>query len=299
MDLNSRISLFLAVVEHDGFAAAARHLGISGPAISKQVQALEDDLGVRLLHRTTRKVSLSEAGEIYYERARKAMEDLEEAQRYVQDLKSSPVGVLKVSAPMSFGSRYLSAPIAAFAAQYPDVRMQVDFDDRNVDVIGEGYDVVVRIGALDDSSLIAKKLAPCPIYLCAGPEFISRHGFPQRPDDLGEYPAIIYTRHGQNSEWHYGAPDGGKGSAKLNPHFQANSAEMMLEACLQNIGIAALPVFTAAPYLKAGRLTRLLPDYNTVPDRAIHAIFPQNRHLSAKTRLFVDWLTESCKALPW
>ena len=158
MDHISRVGLFLEVVKHQSFAGAARHLGMTGPALSKQVQALEDQLGVRLLHRTTRQVTLTEEGAIYSERARKALEDLEEAERQVQDLKTCPTGVLRINAPMSLGQRCLVEPIAAFANAYSDVQLDVDFDDRQVDILAEGYDVVIRVGVLHDSSLIARKL---------------------------------------------------------------------------------------------------------------------------------------------
>lgn len=299
MDHISRVGLFLQVAEHQSFAGAARALGMTGPALSKQVQALEDQLGVRLLQRTTRQVTLTEEGAIYSERARKALDDLQEAELQIQELKACPTGKLKINAPMSFGKCYLTQPIAAFARQYPDVKMEVDFDDRRVDIIGEGYDVVVRIGALEDSSLIARQLATCPIILCASREFIQERGEVKSPDHLPDYPAIIYSRHGNAAEWRYRDKNGHIGSATLTRCFAANNAEMMLEACLQGVGIALIPVFAAATYLQSGRLVEVLPDCTTHPERGIYAIFPQNRHLSTKTRLFVDWLTDCSKAFPW
>ncbi len=295
----SRIAMFLEVVKQQSFADAARALGMTGPAVSKQVRALEDELGVKLLHRTTRQVSLTEEGAIYSERARKALEDLQEAEHYIQDLRAWPKGLLKVNAPMSFGRRYLTQPIAAFAKQYPDVQMEVDFDDRHIDMISEGYDVVVRIGALEDSSLIARKLAPCPIPLCASPELLERYGTPKTPEELKDYPALIYSRHGVRSEWRYQDAEGKIGVAPLRPQLFANNAELMLEGCLQGIGIALLPIFTAAPHIKSGQLVQILPEYETHPARNIYAMFPQNRYLSTKTRLFVDWLSDASGAFPW
>ena len=299
MDHISRVGVFLEVVKHQSFAGAARRLGMTGPALSKQVQSHEDQLGVRLLHRTTRQVTLTEEGAIYSERARKALEDLNEAEQQIQELKACPTGILKINAPMSFGKKYLTSPIAAFAKEYPDVKMEVDFDDRRVDLIGEGYDVVVRIGALEDSSLISRKLATCPIILCASADFVKTHGLPKSPDALSDLPAIIFNKHGNISGWQYEDNKGNIGSANLNQHFAANSAEMMLEACLQGIGVALLPIFVASTHLKSGQLVEALPEYKTSPERGIYAIFPQNRHLSTKTRLFVDWLSECSKAFPW
>jgi len=299
MDHISRISVFLAVVKHQSFAGAARSLGMTGPAFSKQVQALEDQLGVRLLHRTTRQITLTEEGAVYYERARKALDDLGEAERQIHDLKSSPMGVLKVNVPTSFGRQYLTTPIAAFAKEYPDVQVEIDFDDRKVDIIGEGYDVVVRIGVMEDSSFIARRLAPCPIILCASPTFLDGHGSPENPDDLKKIPAIMFSKHGIESDWRFIDENGNKGGATLKKVFATDSAEMMLTSCIEGIGIAALPIFVAATYLNSKQLVQVLPDYNTDPELVIHAIFPQNRHLSTKVRLFVDCLSNSCQTLPW
>lgn len=299
MDHVSRVGIFLEVVKQQSFAGAARKLGMTGPAISKQVQSLEDQLGVRLLHRTTRQVTLTEEGALYSERARKAMEDLQEAEQQLQELKSSPVGLLKVNAPMSFGKRYLTQPIAAFAKRYDQVQLEVSFDDRRVDMIAEGYDVVVRIGVLEDSSFIARQLATCPIILCASPAYIQQHGQPKTAEQLKAYPAIIYTKHGQAAEWRYQDKHGNAGVAPMKRAMAADSAEMMLEACLQGVGVALLPIFVAATYLQSGQLVQLLPDCTTYPERGIYAIFPQKRHLSTKTRLFVDWLSECSKAFPW
>lgn len=299
LDHISRVGVFLEVVKHKSFAGAARSLGMTGPALSKQVQSLEDQLGVRLLHRTTRQVTLTEEGAVYSDRARKALEDLNEAEQQIQELKACPTGILKINAPMSFGKRYLTSPIAAFAKEYPNVKMEMDFDDRRVDVIGEGYDVVVRIGALEDSSLISRKLATCPIILCASADFVKTYGCPESIDALSDLPAIIFNKHGSNTEWKYEDNKGKIDSVNLNQNFAANSAEMILEACLQGIGIALLPIFVASTYLKSGQLVEILPEYKTSPERSIYAIFPQNRHLSTKTRLFVDWLSQSSKSFPW
>lgn len=295
----SRVGLFLEVVKHQSFAAAARNLGITGPALSKQVRALEDQLGVRLLNRTTRQVTLTEQGAIYSERARKALEDLSEAEAFIQDLKETPKGILRINAPMSFGKEYLAKPIAKFAKEYPKVKIDVDFDDRKVDIISEGYDVVIRIGTLDDSSLIARHLALCPIILCASPEFINRYGTIESPESLRDLPGIIYTKHGKQAGWQYISSEGQKGTAIMKECFYANNAEMLLQACIEGVGVALLPAFTASEHLKSGKLKRVLINYSTYPERSICAIFPQNRYLSIKTRLFIDMLTKESKKFPW
>jgi DNA-binding transcriptional LysR family regulator len=299
MDHISRIGIFLEVVKHKSFAGAARSIGISGPAVSKQVQALEDQLGVKLLHRTTRQVTLTEQGAIYNERARKALEDLDEAENHIKDLKQSPTGLLRINAPMSFGREYLSPSIATFAKTYPDVSMDVDYDDRHIDVIGEGYDVVIRIGALDDSSLIARKIATCPIVLCASPAFIAQHGVPQVPADISSLPAILYTKNGLYEQWSCVDSKGNPHTVKLSRHLAANNSGMMLEACRQGIGLAVLPIFTAIKHINSGDLVHLLPEHTTTPARNIYAMFPENRYLSTKVRLFIDHMTDFGKTLPW
>ena len=299
MDAISKVAIFVQVAQLQSFVAAGRALGMSGPAVSKQIKALEDRLGVRLLNRTTRSVTLTEEGALYLDRAGKALEDLQEAERRIQELKDCPTGRLKINAPMSFGNQYLVGPIAQFAQRYPDVKLEVDFDDRWVDVIAEGYDVVVRIGVLEDSSLIARKLAGCPIILCASPAYVDQHGLPDQPSQLPDFPAIIYNQHGQSEEWRYRASNGDRGSARLNRNFAGNSAEMQLVACLQGVGIALLPAFVACEHLDSGALLRVLPDFETYPQRGIYAMFPQNRHLAIRVRLFVDWLSECGTGFPW
>lgn len=299
MDHVSRVGVFIEVAKRESFAGAARALGTTGPAISKQVKSLEDKLGVKLLNRTTRHVSLTEEGAVYFERARKALEDLSEAEHQIQELKACPTGKLKINAPMSFGRQFLVQPIASFAKKYPDIELEVDFDDRWVDIIEEGYDVVIRIAVLEDSSLIARKLASCPIVLCASKSLVKEFGLPSSPDALAAYPGIVYTRHSQSEDWRYQGPDGNIGFQNLSRNFAANSGEMGLEACLQGIGVALLPIFGAAQYLESGELLELLPEYKTYPERGIYAVFPKNRYLATRVRLFVDALTQCSEEFPW
>jgi DNA-binding transcriptional LysR family regulator len=299
MDHISRVGIFLEVVKNESFAGAARSLGLTGPAISKQVQSLEDQLGVKLLNRTTRHVGLTEEGAIYFEKARQALEDLDEAEQQIQELKARPTGKLKLNAPMSFGTQFLTRPIAAFAEQYPEVELEVDFDDRWVDVVAEGFDVVIRIGSLQDSNLIARKLAPCPIILCAGKKLIEKYRAPESVEQLSDYPGIVYNMHTQKEEWRYRDKNGVIGTHTLSRNFAANTAEMQLEACLHGLGVSLLPIFSAEPYLKSGELVALLAGYSTYPEPGIYAMYPQNRYLSTRTRLFVDWLSLASEDFSW
>lgn len=299
MDHISRIEIFLQVVKCQSFSLAARNLNMTAPAVSKHIKKLEEILGVKLLQRTTRQINLTEEGAIYNEKAKKAIEDLDEAKKQIQELKSSPVGTLKINAPMSFGKSFLTKMIADFAVKYPDVKMEIEFDDRNVDMIAEGYDISIRIGFLKDSSLIARKLAPCPLILCASKDFINKYGEPKRADELIKFPAIIYNRNNHLKIWQYEDQKGNVKIANLQQKFSANNAEMMLEACLNNVGIAILPIFIANDYLKSNKLIRILPKYKTSPERGIYAIFPQNRYLSTKVRLFIDSLAKYSQKFDW
>ncbi len=299
MDHVSRVGVFLEVVKHESFAGAARSLGMTGPAISKQIQSLEDRLGVKLLSRTTRHVGLTEEGGIYFERARQALADLDEAEQQIQELKACPTGRLKVNAPMSFGVQYLTRPIAAFAEQYPEVELEIDFNDRWADVVAEGFDVVVRIGVLADSNLIARKLATCPVILCAGQKLIKEKGIPTSVEQLANYPGIVYTTHRQKEEWRYKNKDGVVNALTLNRNFAANTAEMQVEACLQGLGVALLPAFSADTHLKSGTLIELFPDCSTVPELGIYAMYPQNRYLATRTQLFIDCLSKASENFSW
>ena len=295
----SRVSIFLKVAELNSFAAAARDVGMTGPAVSKQIQALEDTLGVKLLNRTTRHVSLTEAGLAYKEKAGKAVALLEEAEREIMDRQDHPVGTLKINAPQSFGGAYLAEPIAAFAVKYPDLKMEVDFDDRRVDVIAEGYDAVIRIGALEDSSLIARKIAASPLVLCASEAFCKTQELPQVPADLSRIPGITFSKHGNSAPLQFQGQDGRVETGVYQRTLAADSAEMILAACKAGVGIASLPLFAVHRELQSGQLRRIMPDYEIYPARNIYVLYPENRYISTKLRLFVDEMIRLGKTLPW
>lgn len=299
MNAISRIGLFVSVVKHQGFASAARQLGMTGPALSKQVKALEEQLGVRLLNRTTRNITLTEEGAIYFARAEQALDDLAEAEQEIHELKACPIGRLKINIPASFGRQYLAEPISKFALKHKDIIMDVDTDDRLVDVIAEGYDAVIRIGTLADSSLIAKKLASCPIIPCASPEYIKKHGQPRHPKELANHRAILYTKHGDDSSWQFIGPGKETGTVNRGQNFAANSGEILLSACNAGLGIAILPMFIASPALASGQLIQLLPEYQSYPERSIYIVYPDKKFISTKLRLFIDHISACCRELAW
>ncbi len=300
MDHIGRISVFLEVVKYSSFIGAGRALGMSGPAVSKQIQALEAELGVKLLLRTTRHVSTTDEGAQYYERTQKALADIQAAAQEIQESRECPSGRLKINAPMSFGVQYLSSPLAEFARRYPDVDLEVDFSDRWVDVVNEGYDLVVRIGHLQDSGLIARKLGECPLILCAAPKFALRYPQVSHPQDLLTVPAVVYSRHGQMEEWKYQHHKSHEqGSVRLNRVFASNSGEQERAAILAGVGVGVLPIFLVADQLANGELIQLLPEYRTVPERQIYALYPPNKFLATRVRLLLDWLVECGASYPW
>ncbi len=299
MDHISRVGVFIAVVKATSFAGAAQALGITSSAVSKQIQNLEQDLQVKLLNRTTRNVSPTEEGTLYYERASRALEDLKEAEDQINELRSRPRGPLKVSLPQSLGIKYFGDAIATFAAIYPEVELDVSLDDRLVDVAGEGFDLVVRIGSLKDTSLIARRLADCPLVLCASPSYLNKYGAPQSPGDLANHNLLAFTGNLGPHEWRYTDKAGDKGQVSLQGTFKADSGDILCRAALEGVGIVILPIFYVSEYLKNGDLQIMLPDFETFPKREIFAVFPPNRFQSTRLRLFVDHLILASKRLPW
>lgn len=299
MDHISRVGVFIAVVKAGSFSGAALALGITSSAVSKQIQNLEQDLQVKLLNRTTRNVSPTEEGTLYYERAARALEDLKEAENEINELKSRPRGPLKISLPQSLGIKYFGDAIATFAAQYPEVELDVSLDDRLVDVAGEGFDLVVRISSLSDTSLIARRLAKCPLVLCASPTYLAANSTPKSPADLIQHNVLAFTGNRGPHEWRYENRSGETGQVSLNGNFKADSGAILCRAALQDIGIVILPVFYVSEYLESGDLQVVLPDLTTSPKREIFAVFPPNRFQSTRLRLFVDSLVATAKTLPW
>jgi DNA-binding transcriptional LysR family regulator len=299
MDHVSRVGVFIAVVKAQSFAGAARMMGITSSAVSKQIQNLEQDLQVKLLNRTTRNVSVTEEGAVYYERAARALEDLQEAREQIYELRSRPRGPLKVSFPQSLGIKYFGQAIASFAAQYPEVELDVSLDERFVDIVNEGFDLVVRIGSLKDTSLIARRMASCPFVICASPSYLEANRTPQKPEDLTLHNVLAFTRNTGLHEWRYQDAAGKYGQVGLSGKFKSDSGDILCRAALEGIGIAILPIFYVAEHIKNQELQVVLSDYVTSPKRDIYAVFEPSRFQSTRQRLFVDHLVSVCRQLPW
>ncbi|HEU5047205.1 MAG TPA: LysR family transcriptional regulator [Rickettsiales bacterium] len=294
-----RTEIFVEVARRQSFAKAAKALGITGPAASKQVMALEAELGVKLLHRTTRLVTLTDEGHIYYESARLALEQMQDAAEQLRNMRMAPQGALKISAPVSFSLVHLLPVLSGFAKKYPDITLEIVLDDKMIDVLAEGFDIAIRVGAPTDSSLICRHLAACPPHpIVASPAYLEQHGLPETPADLKQHRMIAYTNQGGTAQWHYRTPQGRTGMFRYTGAFRSNNASMMLQAALDGVGIAILPMFCVATHLQAGQLVQLLPDYETLPQRHICALMPPNRYRLAKVNLLLDWIAQSCKAMP-
>lgn len=282
------MAVFAEVVEAQSFSGAARTLGISKSAVSKQIARLEDRLGVRLLNRTTRRLSLSEAGETYYQASRRVLDEAEAAETAVSSLAAAPHGLLKLNAPMSFGFLHLARAIPLFHARYPQIVVDMAMNDRFVDLVEEGYDLAIRIGDMRDSSLIARRLAPSRAILCASPDYLKRQGTPTQPEDLKHHACLIYSNQDQRDAWRFTGPKGTV-SVKVKGPLHANNGDALCSAALAGMGIVRLPSFIVSEHLLAGRL---LPVMCHLPlaGQGIYAVYPHQRNLSAKVRAFVDFL---------
>jgi DNA-binding transcriptional LysR family regulator len=288
MDKLTGIRAFTKVVEHGGFAAAARELRLSRSAVSKHVIELEQELGVQLLARTTRSVTPTENGQAYYERCRAILSDLEEADLAVTRLQSEPRGLLRVNAPMSFGTLHLGRAVADFMERYPQVQIQLVLSDQLIDPVQEGFDITLRIADLPSSSLIARRIAPALRVVCAAPAYLERRGTPKHPDDLRSHDCLAYGHLATGNQWKLTGADGDHWIA-IPWTLCTNNAEVLRDAAVCGRGIALLPTFIAGADLQEGRLQTVLPDYKA-PEISIYAIYPQTRHLSVKVRLFIDFL---------
>lgn len=292
------LEIFVEVVREGSFTTAAENLAVSKSFVSKQISALEDHLGVRLLNRTTRKIAVTDAGAAFFERARQILDDIDEAERAVMQLNTSPRGTLRISAPMIFGLRYIAPLAAKFTADHPELTVDLDFNDRQVDVLDEGFDLVIRVGQLADSSFVAKKLAPIRTLLVASPGYLSTHGTPAHPQDLANHECLQYTYQSSPTMWRFDRPNQATVHVPVSGRFRANNGDAILDACRQGLGIAGLPDFITREALATGELVEILPEWSS-NNRAVWALYPHNRHLSAKVRLFIDYVQASLQPVPW
>jgi DNA-binding transcriptional LysR family regulator len=285
------IAVFERVVDRGSFTLAADELRLSRAVVSKYISRLEERLGARLLNRTTRRLSLTEAGAALFEASRGAIERIEEAEAAVAQLQSSPRGRLRVSAPMSFGILHLGPALAEFSRDYPAVMLDVRLDDRFVNLVEDSIDVAVRIGVLTDSSLVARKLAITRAVACASPAYLAEHGEPETPEDLASHDCLIYSYLSTSNVWRFAAPDGREIPVAVAGKVRINNGIVLAEAALAGRGILVTPTFYVAPMLRDGRLKRILAGFR-LPELGIHAVYPQRAHVPPKVRAFVDFLAQ-------
>jgi DNA-binding transcriptional LysR family regulator len=294
------IAIFAAVVREGSFTRAADKLELSTSQVSKCVNRLERTLGARLLHRTTRRLRLTEAGSALYENSSGALAAIEEAKLAVSKLQGAPRGKLKVSSSTAFGSMQLPRIVRDLSAQYPELEIELLLEDRHVDLVREGIDVAIRItGEAPDSGLVYRRLAPNRQVICASPDYIGRRGLPRTPDDLAHHDCIAHSARATPRVWHLTGPDGGQLSVPINGRPTINSALAVRQAALEGLGIIELNSYLVGDDIAAGRLVRLLPQYQP-KELHFYAVYAERRFLAPKIRVFVDaMLARIAPDPPW
>lgn len=292
MDRLTSLGIFVAAVDEGSFAAAARRHGLTPAMAGKHVSDIEARLNVRLLQRTTRRLSLTEAGQAYYERSKQILDAFDEANREAADTQGSARGMLRVAAPVTFGAMHLGQVVAQYAQDHPQVNVDVVLSDRYVDLIDAGVDVAVRIGRLEDPALVTRRIAPCRMVVCASPAYLARHGTPRKPADLQHAPRLAFSEAVSAGDWTLLDAKGRAHVVGGPPRISANNVQLLLSAALSGAGIAYGPTFVFGESLRRGELTALLPAYRTA-DLAIQAVYPSARRIPYKVRRFVDYLAQA------
>ncbi|MDX1650074.1 MAG: LysR family transcriptional regulator [Myxococcota bacterium] len=279
--------VFARVVQEGSFSGAARRLGLSKATVSREIAELERRLGAQLLRRTTRRMSLTEVGELFHARCQRVVEEAEAAERSVSRLQAEPRGRIRLAAPMSFGHRQLAPRLPAFVARHPQVHVDVDLTDRTIDLVAEKFDLAVRVsaGRPAEQTLVARRLAPVRLLVCAAPAYLERAGTPGTPEALAEHVCLTYRPPPQT--WAFA----GDRSVAVRGPLNADNGDALREAALAGLGIVQLPTFLVGDDVRAGRLVPLLAEHT---DRVggVYSVYPESRHLSPKVRAFIDWLAE-------
>ncbi|KAF1041836.1 MAG: HTH-type transcriptional regulator DmlR [Herbaspirillum frisingense] len=291
------IECFIAVAELGSFVKAADALGISKAAVSRTVLELEARLGSRLMQRTTRRLSLTEAGTLYLERCKQIVAALEEADDLLSAGAANPAGLLRINAPLTFGVLHLAPLWPMFLERHPGVALDITLSDRIVDIIDEGFDMAIRIARLSDSTLVHRKLTTTNLQVCASPAYLEKYGTPRHPHDLAQHQAICYSYNASKDEWQFTGAEGPV-SVKVNSRMHVNNGDSCVAAALGGIGITRQPTFMIDQHLRNGQLVPLLTDY-TSPELGIYAVYPSRAHLPAKVRAMLDFLSEAFQQVHW
>ena len=298
MNRLKNMETFLRVVETGGISAAADNLNIAKSAVSRRLKELESHLGVELFHRTTRKMNLTDTGRVYYQDCVRIVDEILETELTASEAHGTLQGNLKVALPSTFGLMHIGPAIDEFLQKHPQIKFDLDFNDREVDLMQEGFDLAIRIAHLSDSSLIARQIAPIQSVICASPAYLERMGTPQTLDELIDHQCLVYSLIRDFEYWHLIDPEGQKIRTKLQPYLKASSGEYLLNAAAKGHGIVLLPTFIAHREIERGSLVTLFSDYR-FPQMNAYTIYPQTRHLSQRVRTFVDFLAERFSGIPY
>jgi len=291
MDRLLSMAVFKQAVDAGSFAAAARHFGISPEMVGNHVRGLETHLGARLLNRSTRRLNLTEAGGVYYQRCTEILADIQDAETEVGALQTSPRGLLRLAAPVTFGVLHMAPAVSDYMTRYPDVRIDFVVSDRFVNLIEERFDVAIRIGEQPDSGLIARKVASSRLIVCAAPSYLARAGRPETPADLGRHACLIYTEVATADTWRFQAQDGHSETVHVSGPLTSTNPAFVHRMALAGHGVVVGPSFSFAADIAEGRLVPLLTTWRSRV-LSIHALYPHRSLLSAKVRSFVDFLVE-------
>ncbi len=297
MDRLTSMAVFVAAADEGSLSGAARRFGLSVSMAGKHVAAIETELNIRLMQRTTRKLSLTDVGQTYYARCKRILEEYEDANREAGDAQQSIRGVLRVAAPVTFGAMHLGDVVAGFLAKHPGVTLEIMLNDRYVDLLAEGIDVAIRIGRLLDSDLVARRLAPCRMVVCASPDFLERHGPLSRVEDLRRAPRLAFSDAVSSGDWTLTDTNGDAYVIDGPILMATNNTQMMLAGARAGAGVAYGPSFVFGQSIAAGELVALLPRYKAT-ELAIQAVYPTKRHVSLKLRSFVDHLITNFGGIP-
>lgn len=298
MNRFENMDTFIRVVEAGSISAAADRLGVAKSAVSRRLKELEKHLGVELFHRTTRQMNLTDTGRAFYHQAVRILDDVLEAEIATSQAHGTLKGSLKIALPSSFGLMHMGPVINDFLKEHQQIEFDLDFNDREVDLIQEGFDLAIRIANLPDSSLIARRFAPVKTVICASPDYLKQMGTPRSPDDLIEHRCLVYSLLRDFEYWHLTDARGNEIKTRIHPYLKASTGEFLRDAAVEGRGIILVPTFIAYKEIESGALVPLLNEYSTSQINA-YAIYPQTRHLSQRVRTFVDFLVERFEGTPY
>jgi DNA-binding transcriptional LysR family regulator len=296
MDRLDAMRMFVRVAELGSFSAVAQQLGVARSVVTRQVAALEAHLGTKLMARSTRRLSLTSAGTAYLEKCRVILNLVDSAETDVAEERAVARGNIRIGLPLSFGLKRLAPLLLEFAERHPEVSLEMDYTDRRVDLVEEGFDLSIRITARLGPADVVRKLGSCQLVTVASPAYLSRHGRPRRPADLAGHECLAYTGDANPSAWSYGTGDRVE-SAYVRSRFNANNGDVLAEAAAQGLGITLQPDFIAAPYLQDGRLEQILGDF-APPELGVYALLPGTRHMPYRVRVLIDFLSERLRVAP-